>query len=105
MTYKIGIIGDRHTVYAFAALGFDILEADTADEARTALCRAVASEQYAVLFLLDTLAPALEQELARYRDAALPAITVIPSAKGSTGYAAEVLKAATERAVGADILK
>lgn len=103
--YKIGIIGERHTVYAFAALGFSIFEAADPQEARAALRRAAASEEYAILFIIDTLAEQIEDELARYRDALLPAITVIPGGEGSTGYAMAKLKAATERAVGADILK
>lgn len=105
MTYKIGIIGERQTVYAFAALGFEIFEANSAESARAALCRAAASGEFAVLFLTETLAPLLEEELLRYRDAVIPAITVIPSGKESCGYAMKSLRAATERAVGADILK
>ena len=103
--YQIGIIGDRQTVYAFAALGFAIFEAETAAEAKAALCRAADSGNYAILFILDTLAMQIEDEIARYRDAALPAITVLPSGKGHTDYALNALQAATERAVGADILK
>ena len=103
--YQIGVIGDRETVYAFAALGFEIFEAENANQAKAALCRAADSERFAVLFILDTLAPQIEDTIARYRDAALPAITVLPSGQGSTGYAMTALKAATERAVGADILK
>jgi V/A-type H+-transporting ATPase subunit F len=34
----------------------------------------------------------------------LPAITVIPSSKGSRGYGMANIKSAVERAVGADIL-
>ena len=102
--YKVAVIGSRHTVYAFAALGFAVLEAEDAPAARAALRRA-AEKDFAVIFIVDTLAAEIEDEIARYRDAVLPAITVIPGGEGSTGYAMASLKAATERAVGADILK
>ena len=45
-----------------------------------------------------------EEERAKYKDMPLPAITVIPSAKGSLGYGMANIKSAVERAVGADIL-
>ena len=103
--YKIAVIGDRHSVFAFAALGFEVLEATDAQSARAALRRAADGGEFAVIFILEELACEIEDEIARYHDAPLPAITVIPGSKGTAGYALESLKTATERAVGADILK
>lgn len=103
--YKIGIIGDRDSTLCFMALGFSVLEASTPEQARGALHAAAKSGEYAVLFIVEDLARALGEDIARYKDDPLPAITVIPGQNGSTGYGQACIKAAVERAVGADILK
>ena len=51
-----------------------------------------------------TMSTLTEEERAKYKDMPLPAITVIPSSKGSRGYGMANIKSAVERAVGADIL-
>ena len=103
--YKIGIIGDRDSTLCFMALGFTVFEASTPEQAREALHKAAASGEYAVLYLVEDLAVQLGDDIARYKDSPLPAITVIPGRSGGTGYGLAAIKAATERAVGADILK
>ena len=103
--YKIGIIGDRESTLCFLPLGFSVLEASDADTARPLLRSAAASGEYAVIFITERLSVDLQDEIDRYKDAPLPAITVIPGRSGGTGYGLAAIKAATERAVGADILK
>ena len=83
--YKIGIIGERDSVLGFMALGFSVHEAENADRAEQVLRDLVKSGDYAVIFLVEHYAIALEEELARYKDMSLPAITVIPGQSGSTG--------------------
>ena len=102
--YKIGIIGARDTVLGFMALGFAVQEAADADEAGKRLVTMVKSGEYAVIFLTENYAQQLSELLAQYKDMPLPAITVIPSSKGGTGYGMANIKSAVERAVGADIL-
>lgn len=102
--YKIGIVGDRDSVLGFMALGFSVHEAAGADEAASTLSRLVQSGEYAVIFITEELAVLTEEERAKYKDLPLPAITVIPSSKGSNGYGMANIKNAVERAVGADIL-
>ena len=102
--YKIGMIGDRESTLCFLPLGYTVMEAD-AQNAATVLKNAVKSEDYAVIFITEELALSLGEELAKYKDLPLPAITVIPGKAGGTGYGMASLHAAVERAVGADILK
>ena len=102
--YKIGIIGDRASVAGFMALGFSVFEADDPTSAREALRRAVASGEYAALFVIESIAREIGEEIDRCKDLLIPAVTVIPGKEGSTGYGIESLKKATERAIGADIL-
>ena len=102
--YKIGIIGDRDSVLGFMALGYSVHETQNTEDAAQKLHSLVKSEQYAVIFIVEDLAMQLEEDIAKYKDNPLTAITVIPGSKGSTGYGMANIKSAVERAVGADIL-
>ena len=102
--YKIGIIGDRDSVLGFMALGFSVHEAQGSGDAAEKLHRLVKSGEYGVIFITEDLAMAIEEDIARYKDMPLPAITVVPGGNGSTGYGMANIKSAVERAVGADIL-
>ena len=66
--YKIGIIGERDSVLGFMALGFSVHEAADAEEAETILRTLVKSGEYAVIFLVEHYAIALEEEIAKYKE-------------------------------------
>ena len=102
--YKIGIIGAGESVTAFLALGYTVLEALTPAEAAAALHAAVKTGEYAVIFIDEALACAIGEDIARYKNEPLPAITALPGKGGSMGTGAAALKSAMERAIGADIL-
>lgn len=102
--YKIGIIGDRESVLGFMALGYTVHEAADAETAGEILRRIARRGEYAVIFITEQYAAALEEEIARYKDDPLPAIVSVPGASGSAGYGMRAIKSAVERAVGADIL-
>ena len=100
--YKIAVMGDRDSVLGFKALGLDVFFVEDADTARRTLHR-LAGENYAVIYLTEQLAQHLTGEIARYKDAVMPAIIFIPGKSGSLGLGEAGLKSAVERAVGADI--
>ena len=102
--YKIGIIGERDSVLGFMALGFSVHEAENVEAAEKILHTLVKSGEYAVIFIVENYAIKLEEDIAKYKDLPLPAITVIPGVTGGTGYGMANIKTAVERAVGADIL-
>ena len=102
--YKIGIIGDRDSVLGFMALGFSVHEAQKSVDAAQKLHELARSGEYAVIFVTENFALEIKDDMARYKDSPLPAITVIPGGGGSTGYGMASIKSAVERAVGADIL-
>lgn len=101
--WKIAVLGDRDSVLGFKALGLDVFPADTAEEARPIL-RRLAREEYAVVYLTESYAAKLTEELERYKDEVTPAVILIPGKEGSLGIGMENVKRAVERAVGADIL-
>ena len=102
--YKTAIIGDRDSVLCFMALGFSVYEAESAEEAAQALHKLAKEESVAVIFIIEDLARRIEEDILKYKDAPLPAITVIPGKRGSSGYGVSNMRDAVVRAVGADIL-
>lgn len=102
-SYRIAVLGDKDSVLGFKALGLSTFAAETPDEARTILHR-IAREDYAVIYLTETLAAELESDINRYKDDLTPAVILIPGKEGSLGIGMSNIKKAVERAVGADIL-
>ncbi len=102
--YKIGMIGDRESVQGFLALGFTVHTPRDEEDAKECLSSWVESGAFAAVFLTEELAQTMGEELAKYRDLPLPAITLIPGSGGGTGEGLSSLRRAAERAVGADIL-
>ena len=101
--YKIAVLGDRDSVMGFRALGLDVYPEDSVDEARHRL-HALAKENYAIVYLTEQLAQALEHEVNRYQHELTPAIILIPGKEGSLGIGLRHVSEAVERAIGADIL-
>lgn len=101
--YRIAVLGDRDSIYGFAALGLDIFPvSDSETGART--LRSLAERDYAVIYITEALAKELEVELERYREAPLPAVIPIPGVRGNTGMGISMVKKSVEQAVGSDII-
>ena len=99
--YKIAVMGDRDSIYGFAALGLDTYPVTDPVEAARRL-RSLA--EYAVIYITEALADTLEAEIDRYREQMLPAVILIPGASGNTGKGVAAVKKSVEQAVGSDII-
>lgn len=102
--YKTAVIGDRDSIICFMSLGFSVFEAENAEDAAKTLHSIASHGSFAVIFITEDIASKIADDIARYKDAALPAITVIPSKRGSAGMGSESMRDAVIRAVGADII-
>lgn len=101
--YKVAVIGDRDSIYGFAALGLDTFPVTDPVEAGKKL-RRLAEGAYAVIYITEALAAQLERELDHYRSLPLPAIIPIPGVSGNTGMGVKMVKKSVEQAVGSDII-
>jgi V/A-type H+-transporting ATPase subunit F len=102
---KIAVIGGRETVMGFKALGLEACPAANAEEAREILHRLTReSDEYAIIYIEENLAVALQSEIDKFKDSPTPALILIPGREGSTGMGLTALRAAVERAVGTNIL-
>ncbi len=99
--YKAAVVGDRDSIYGFAAIGMDVFPLTDA-AALGKKIKALAEDGYAVIYVTEALyekLPAGEQTAGM-----LPAVLPIPGVSGNTGIGVARVKKFVERAVGSDIL-
>lgn len=101
--YKIGVMGDRDSIYGFASVGVTVLPAENGTEG-IKLLRSIADD-YAVIFITEKLASEMDNEIQRYSALTRPAIIPIPGINSNTGIGLKNVSRSVERAVGSDILK
>jgi len=101
--YKIAAMGDRDSIYGFASIGLDIFPEDKMDDPTTTL-RTLVDSGYAVIYITESLAERLQDELEQYKSKQLPVIVPIPGISGNKGMGMKAIGRAVEKAVGSDIL-
>ena len=103
--FKIGVIGGRDTVIGFKALGLDTYPVDNAEAAKLTLRNLVGPESdYAIIYLEESFAEALKQDINRVKESPRPAIILIPGRDGSLGIGMSELREAVDKAVGVAII-
>lgn len=100
--YKIAVMGDKDSIYGFAALGLDTFP--FSDPVPAGKNMQLADSGYAVIYLTEGLADKLTAEIDHYRELMLPAIILIPGISGNTGKGILSVKKSVEQAVGSDII-
>jgi len=101
--YKIGVIGDKQSVQGFKAVGLDVFDCTTKEEAKHTLQKTV-KEDYAIIYITESFYDEIKDTIYEYNEMRLPAIIPIPGMKGKLGIGLQNIKKAVEKAVGADIL-
>ena len=101
--YKIAVMGDKDSIYGFAALGLDTFPF-TDPVAAGRKMRELAENNYAVIYITEALADKLTAEIDHYREQMLPAIILIPGVSGNTGKGIQSVKKSVEQAVGSYII-
>jgi V/A-type H+-transporting ATPase subunit F len=103
--HKIGVIGDKNSILAFKAFGFDTYEADESspDNSRRLLER-MAKGDYGMIFITEQIAAAIMETIDRYVPEITPAIVLIPGNLGSLGVGMAKIRSNVEKAVGINIL-
>lgn len=101
--YKIAVLGDRDSIYGFAALGLDTYFVSDEEEAAKKL-KSLAEGNYGIIYITESLQAKLEEQIDKYRTANLPAIIPIPGVSGNTGMGMLNVKKSVEQAVGSDII-
>ena len=100
---KIAVMGDYDSIYGFSALGLDIYPVKEKDEAKQTL-KKLALGEYAIIYVVESLAKNLSEEIDKHKESISPAIILIPGISGNTGEGVAQVKSFVEQAVGSDIL-
>lgn len=101
--YNAAVMGDKDSISGFASLGLEIFPESNSEAAGERL-RKLVDNNYAVIYITEALAAAIENEIDKYKNRELPAIILIPGITGNTGAGLKNVSKAVERAVGSDIL-
>lgn len=102
--YKIGVMGDRDSIYGFAAVGLTPFFTDGDENPGSILKSLVESNEYAVIYITEKVAKDIEKEISFYSKRELPSIILIPGINGNTGNGIKSVKESVEKAVGSDII-
>ncbi|MCP1101036.1 V/A-type H+-transporting ATPase subunit F [Aequitasia blattaphilus] len=101
--YKIAVIGDYDSIYGFATLGIDTFPIHDENEAKTKL-KELTGGLYKIIYITESLASKLTEEIEKYEEQITPAIILIPGISDNTGEGINRVKQSVEKAVGSDIL-
>ena len=105
MSYKIAVMGGTDTVMGFKALGLETFPVSDTSEAKQVFSKITGpDENYAVIYLEESLSQELAQEISRFTDKVYPAIILIPGREGSQGLSLNALNDAVLRAIGTNLL-
>ena len=103
--YKAAVMGDWDSIYGFSALGLDTfrVEADPETDAADLLKR-LSQNHYEIIYITESLAKRIPEEIDRFRLQLSPAVILIPGISGNTGDGLNAVKKSVEQAVGSDII-
>lgn len=97
------VIGDKDSIYIFASIGLSIFPVtDKTDGLKR--FRQLCSGDYAVIYITESLAVEMEEEIEKVSGRICPAVILIPGVCGNTGKGKERVRKSVEKAVGSDIL-
>ncbi len=101
--YKVAVLGDKDSVYGFAALGLDVRFAENRSEALD-LLKKLTSGDHSVVYVTEYVAEMISEEIERFSYVPTPAVILIPGCRGNTGKGMDAVKKSVEKAVGSDII-
>ena len=96
-------MGDRASIFGFAALGFDLFPCESREEALAAL-KNCTDGSVGVLYVTEKTAALLEEEIRALRDDPVPAVILIPGLSGNTGAGRRGVEESVEKAIGSKLV-
>lgn len=102
--YKVAVIGDRDSVYGFAALGLDVFYTNGRENCELVFKKVITTQQYAIVYITEESASYVMADIERLSSKPLPAVILIPGVKGNTGEGIISATRSVVKAVGSDIL-
>ena len=104
MPSKIAVIGDKDSVLAFKAVGVEVFDATTPEQAAGLIKKLSQSGGYAVLLIAEVLAELIPDTLMKAKLQTYPAVVPIPTTATPSGFGLSGIKSDVEKAIGVDII-
>lgn len=101
--YKVGIVGDKDSIFIFKSLGLEIFSCERGEDAKKIIDK-LALKNYAVIFVTENIAQQIMDVIDKYQKKYIPSVVLIPSSKGSLGIGIKKVNDNVEKAVGVNIL-
>lgn len=102
--HRIAVVGQKDSIYGFAALGLEIFCVGNSEEAKSTV-KNLLKGNFAIIFLTESFARKIYEELSALTKENMIAIIPIPDLSDSSiGVGMENLRNAVIKAVGTDIL-
>lgn len=103
MQYKVAIVGEKDTVYAFGMLGMNVFY--TLDDSQTRqLIKEIIDDHYGIIFITDKVAKRIPDVIKKYEDDFMPAFIMIPSDQESASLGLQAIQDNMKKAIGRNIL-
>lgn len=102
MFNRIGVIGNKDSILAFKAAGFEVFDAADAPAAHE-LIKKLTREQFAVVLITEDLAAKVEDVLKKAKAKPYPIFLPIPFGRVSSGFGMAGVKKDIEKAIGRDL--
>ncbi len=100
---SVAVLGDRDSVYGFAALGLDVYFVEIGEDA-SPLLKKLCKSDYSIIYITEVAAATAEKVIEKYSFSRTPAIILIPGVTGNTEKGIAAVKKSVEKAVGSDIV-
>ena len=88
----------------FKAVGVEVHDATTPEQASSLIKKLTQSGQYAVLLIAEDLAERIPETLAKAKLQTYPAVVPIPTTATPSGFGLAGIKSDVEKAIGVDII-
>jgi V/A-type H+-transporting ATPase subunit F len=99
---KIAAFGEKDIMLIFKAVGIDVMPADK-NLGFEKQFEELIKENYAVIFITETIAVQIKPLIEKYMTKTLPSIVIIPGLGEKQNYSIELLRKGIIKAIGVDL--
>ncbi len=101
--HRIAVVGEKDSIYGFAALGLEIFPVKTSKEAKL-LAKKLIKEKIAILYLTESIISELYDELIELTAKSITSVVPIPDLSSNSNFGLNKLRETVIKAAGMDIL-
>lgn len=100
---NIAVLGERDSIYGFAALGLAVFPVSDKQQAHRKIKNLI-SQDYSIIYITESMAAELEEEIEKYNEESMIAIIPIPGIIGNNGIGINNIRKSAVKAIGSDII-